>query len=349
MADATASAPGRVNLIGEHTDYHEGYVLPTVLPQRTTTTLTRQRGRNVRVTSDGEGTAEYELGREQPRHEWIDYVMGVTWALGRRHFALDGFTADITSTVPIGAGVSSSAALEISVLRALREMMSLSIDDVELAVIGREAEVEFVGAPVGVMDQLASSLGQLGDALFIDTRTLRTERVPLPPSMRLFVVDSGITHAHASGDYRVRRRESFEASERLGLKMLRDATADDLSRASSLPWPLSGRARHVITENQRVLDAVAALRAGDAAAFGALCNASHASMRDDYQITTPDIDTLVTTAQQRRDVYGARMTGGGFGGAVVIVAHASATADTLREITEAYATATGRRAQVLLG
>src|SRR3954469_2647198 len=177
--EAQADAPGRVNLLGEHTDYHQGYVLPTVIPQRTQATIRARDDRRVRAASAGTGDTieEYELGDERPRHSWIDYVQGVTVALARHGVAVRGFDLHLASTVPIGAGVSSSAALEISLLRALRTRFALELDDVMLARLGQKAETDFVGAPVGIMDQMASSLGRDGEALFLDTRTLAYEHI----------------------------------------------------------------------------------------------------------------------------------------------------------------------------
>ena len=323
MADGwiTARAPGRVNLIGEHTDYHEGYVLPTVLPQQTTAALRPRGDRRVSASSDhvGDDASDYDLGDERRTGSWLDYVQGVTAVLASRGFRVDGFDLRLSSTVPVGAGVSSSAALEVSMLRALRQAFALEFDDLALARMAQAVETEFVGAPVGIMDQMASSLGGAGEALFIDTRTLAFERLPLPP-LDLVVIASGITHRHAGGGYVTRRRESFEAAEALGVKHLRDVSASDLPRLLTLPPLTARRARHVITENQRVLDAVAAIRGADVRRLGALFNASHASMRDDYEVSTPEVDTLVDIAQRHPAMFGARLTGGGFGGAVVMLA-----------------------------
>jgi galactokinase len=346
---ASASAPGRVNLIGEHTDYHGGFVLPTVIPQRTRTVVERRGDRRVRATSVSLGaTEEYVAGVEQTGRGWLDYVQGVTWTLARRGITVPGLEVLIESTVPVGAGVSSSAALEVSLLRALRALLDLSLDDVTLARVAQTAETDFVGAPVGIMDQIAVSLGRAREALFFDTRTFDIARVPIPASVELIVIHSGVTHTHAGGDYALRRRESFEAAALLGLRELRDADTSALERISALPEPLCRRARHVVTENARVIEAVAALRDGDAPRLGRLFAASHASMRDDYQISTPEIDALVAVASERDDVYGARLTGGGFGGAVVALARAGAAKDAAEVISREYARTTGRSPAILL-
>lgn len=352
MRDATlvvADAPGRINLIGEHTDYHGGYVLPTVIPQRTTAELRITSGHTVRVTSsvDARGPQVYQLGHERRGHGWLDYIQGLTFVLARNGHALRGFDVRISSTVPVGAGVSSSAALEVSVLRALRTALALQLDDVALARTAQQAETDFVGVPVGIMDQLAASLGRDGEALFIDTRTLAVQAVPLPASMRLLAIDSGVAHAHAGGGYQTRRRESFDAAARLGVQSLRELGEHDLHRLNALPPVLARRARHVITENARVLAAVDALRNDEVETLGALCNASHTSMRNDYEISTPEIDRLVEIANAHPDVCGARMTGGGFGGTVIAIGTARADRQTAQAIADSYHAETGRHPTVL--
>ena len=329
----TAQAPGRVNLIGEHTDYHDGYVLPTVLPQRTSASVRPRADRVVRARSEGvdERGAEYVVGEESRSGTWLDYVQGVTAVLASRQMGIGGFDLEVTSDVPVGAGVSSSAALEVSLLRALREVFALPLDDLLLARVAQAVETDFVGAPVGIMDQMASSIGHAGEALFIDTRSLAFERLPLPPA-DLVVIASGVTHRHAGGGYVARRAESFDAARRLGVAHLRDVEGKAPS-LDKLPSILARRARHVISENQRVLDAVDAIRCGDAPRLGALFNASHRSMRDDYEVSTAAVDTLVALGQQHPRILGARLTGGGFGGAVVMLAqrgHGRDAADTIR-------------------
>ena len=351
--EVTASAPGRVNLIGEHTDYHEGFVLPTVLPQRTVATVRPRSDRCVTARSDRvddrgkDGEGGYVLGEERRGLGWLDYVQGITVVLAARGLPVGGFDLHLTSTVPVGAGVSSSAALEVSVLRALRQAFALPLSDVDLARAAQSVETEFVGAPVGIMDQMASSLGADGQALFIDTRTLAFTRVPLPPA-DLVVIESGITHRHAGGEYVIRRNDSFAAAKLLGVTHLRDVGIEALARVKRLPPVLARRARHIITENQRVLDAVAALAADDLPRLGRLFNASHQSMRDDYEISTPAIDVLVAVAQGHPDIYGARLTGGGFGGAVVMLARRGTGRRAADAVRDEYAQLTRLRAAVLV-
>ena len=345
-----ADAPGRVNLIGEHTDYHEGFVLPCVIPQRTRAELAPRRDRRVRAWSAeiGGSPVEFELDAESRRSDWLDYVQGLTWALARAKFTVEGFDLRLESTVPTGGGLSSSAALEVSVLRALREAFALDLDPVALARLAQRAEVEFVGAPVGIMDQMAASLGREREALFLDTRSLVVESIPLPAAMDLVVIGSGIAHQHASGDYAARRAESEEAARRLGVRVLRNAPADWRARLAELPPKLAARARHVITENDRVHDAVRALKAADLPRLGGLLQASHRSLRDDYQVSVPDVDTLVDIANSDADVYGARMTGGGFGGAIVAVAKRGRGRTAAERIVASYRQRTNRQGDVFL-
>jgi len=318
-----ADAPGRVNLIGEHTDYTGGFVLPLAIPQRTRVELARRQDSVVRAWSanmEGQEAEEYRLGEEKPGEGWLDYVQGITQVLLQTGHELRGFDLRIESDVPPGSGLSSSAALEVSLLRALREAFDLELDDVELALTGQKAENEFVGAPVGIMDQMASNLADEHTALFLDTRDLRYEKIPLPADAELVVIDSGISHQHAGGEYRTRRKEVEHAAELLGVQQLRDLDVQDLWRLASLPEPLDRRARHVITENARVRSAVASLRERDLPRLGKLLAASHESLRNDYEVSVPEIDRLVELASAEPDVYGARITGGGFGGSIVVLA-----------------------------
>jgi galactokinase len=331
---ATADAPGRVNLIGEHTDYNGGFVLPAAIPLKTRIELTPRDDRLVRVWSaqfpDAE-PVEFEVGAERRSEDWADYVRGITWSLAREG-AIRGFDARVDSRVPLGSGLSSSAALEIALGRALRQVFHVPLDDVALAVAARRAETDFVGAPVGIMDQMACSLADTSGALLIDTRTLEYSAVPLPSSAALIVIDSGVTHKHAGGEYRTRRQECSEAAVALGVAELRDVAMTDLDRVAALAPPLNRRARHVVTENARVLAAVLALKAEDLEQTGRLFVESHASMRDDFEVSIPAIDALVEIACRTPGVYGARLTGGGFGGAIVALAdrsRASAAADAI--------------------
>lgn len=344
------SAPGRVNLIGEHTDYNGGFVLPTPIPQCCAIDLVRHSDDEVRTASTGFGNiiARYTLGSEKPVGDWIDYVQGLTHVLRAGGYTLRGFDAWIDSDVPLGSGLSSSAALGVALLRALRVAFDLKLDDLEIAILVRRSENEFVGARVGIMDPMVASLGTEGSALFIDAHTLAYESVPLPPGMDLVVINSGLSHQHAAGDYNTRRAECEQARALLGVEQLRDLSLDDLPRLAGLPEPLGRRARHVITENHRVLAAREAMRAEDLAELGRLFYESHASQRDDYQVSIAEIDLLVDLARGERDVYGARLTGGGFGGSVVIITCAGSGRAVAGRIARAYAERTGRQAAVLV-
>ena len=332
-----ASAPGRVNLIGEHTDYNGGFVLPAAIPLETRVELSPAAGRRVRVWSaqfPDDPPITFNLGAEVRTGDWADYVRGMTWSLASAG-SLEGFDARIESRVPVGGGLSSSAALEVALGRALRTAFALRLDDIALAVAARRAETDFVGAPVGIMDQMACSLATTTAALLIDTRTLAHRTVPLPPDAALIVIDSGVTHHHAGGEYRTRRDECARAAAALGVVELRDVDVADLDRVSRLPEPLNRRARHVITENARVQETVTSLASGDLNNVGRLFLESHASMRDDFEVSVPPVDALVECAARAPGVYGARLTGGGFGGAIVALADrwhaAEAASSVLRE------------------
>jgi galactokinase len=378
-----ARAPGRVNLIGEHTDYNSGFVLPTTIPQFTVVQLAPSEGDIVRAWSlnahgdaeheqqhgqphaqqhgpqnrgnghreDGPGGLSYRLGEEQQRHDWLDFVQGITQALQSENHRIGGFDVRIESTVPMGSGLSSSAALEIALLRALREAFRLPLTDTDLARLGQRAENELVGAPVGIMDQMVCSLGQTGHALFLDTASLSYQLVPLPPSVELIVIDSQIRHKHASGEYRTRRAECEQACAVLNVERLRDVDPVSLDLADTLealPTPLGRRARHVVNENRRVLQMVDALRHERLDECGRLLYEGHVSLRDDYEVSVPEVDQLVEIAITQEGVYGARMTGGGFGGAIVALARAGAGREAGRAIAQRYREETGATASVLV-
>lgn len=340
----TAFAPGRVNLIGDYTDYNEGFVLPTVTPQTTRVELSRTQGAVVDVvnaTMSEEST--YSLGHERRRGAWLDYVQGLTRVLRESGHVLDGFALRVESDVPMGVGLASGAALEIGVLRALRRAFDLPLDDMDLALLAHTAETQHVRASVGVMDHIACSLGRDGYALFLDTRTLARESVPLPDSLNLLVIDPRLPHRGTDSRHD-RRRECRQAAVELGVSSLRDADLPLLRRAR-LPAPLNRRARHVVTEDARVLDMIAALLGGDIDAITGTMAASHASLRDDFEISAPDGDDLVRVTAADEAVHGARMTSDG---AVVAFVDAGAGAAAGRRITAAYEESTGRRSQVLV-
>jgi galactokinase len=265
--------------------------------------------------------AEYRLGEERRQGKWIDYVAGVTHVARAEGLPLRGADLRVTSDVPVGAGLASSAALEVAVLRAVRRAYRWTGDDGEIARLAWIAETRFVGVPVGVMDQMAASLGERSSALFLDTQRLTWERVALPADAELAVVHSGVRHSHATGAYAGRRAECEQAAALLGVKYLAALAPGDVPRLDGLPDVLRRRARHVVSEEVRVTAAVEALRAADIVGCGRLMDESHASMRDDYAVSTPAIDVLVAATRGEAGVVGARLTGGGCGGCIVIMAH----------------------------
>ncbi len=344
-----ADAPGRVNLIGEHTDYNEGLVLPTATPQRTVVELSPREDRVVRVESEGYMPVAYRLGEERHCGDWGDYVRGVTWVLTKAGHPIRGFDAGIASRVPPGAGLSSSAALEVALLRALRDAFSLALDDVALAYAAHKAERDVVGARVGTMDQLAAGLARTGEALLIDMRKSQIERVPIPDSVEIVVINSGIAHDNAKqGAYNERRAQCDEAARRLGLASLRDATLGDVDRLAPQNATLARRVRHVVSENERVRAFVAALRTGDLDRCGALVDASHASLRDDFEVSIPELDALADALRAQRGVHGARLVGAGFGGSVLALADAGRATDAARVASEQYRSRTGRIGHVVM-
>ena len=324
--DGLWSAPGRVNLIGEHTDYNEGFVLPFAIDRRTVVALGVRDDRRVRVASTfADELAEIDLDALTPQAlgGWSAYPLGVAWAFsefGADLAAVPGVDLFIDSDVPVGAGLSSSAAIESAVALALNDVWQLGLDRRTLARVGQRAENVAVGAPTGIMDQSASLLGQVDHAVFLDCRSLESELVPLglaEAGLAILVIDTGVKHSHATGGYGERRAACERGAAAMGASSLRDLTVDDLPRAQQLlDDETFRRIRHVITENQRVLDTVAVLRADGAQAIGELLDASHRSMRDDFEISVPELDLAVETAVGAGAI-GARMTGGGFGGAAI--------------------------------
>ncbi|GAA5202846.1 galactokinase [Microbacterium jejuense] len=336
----TWSSPGRVNLIGEHTDYNDGFVLPFAIQHRTHVALAPRADGvfRVRVASTfDDATAEVALDaldvvfpdQRADVPEWARYPLGVAWALlaasGTDPADVTGVDLAFASDVPVGAGLSSSAAIEGATAVALADTWGIDLDRVALAKVGRRAENEAVGAPTGIMDQMASLLGRPDAAIFLDCRSLEAEVVDLgfaEAGLELVVIDTGVKHSHATGGYGERRAACERGAAALGVPALRDVTVDDLPRLAELVDDVTfRRVRHVVTENQRVLDTVRTLREQGPTAIGELLVASHASMRDDFEISVPELDTAVEAALSAGAV-GARMTGGGFGGAAIaLVTH----------------------------
>jgi galactokinase len=329
------AAPGRINLIGEHTDYNLGFALPIALPQRTVVTFTPDGSHAITVGSDrADGSVRIPLGTAPGDVDgWAGYVAGVMWALRRAGHPVPGGTMSITSDVEMGSGLSSSAALECAALGAIASAAGVRIDAKERARLAQRAENDYVGAPTGLLDQLASLFGEPSTALLIDFRDVTVRPVAFNPDgcgVALLLIDSRARHRHAGGDYAARRASCERAAADLGASSLREVADRGPSVLAAVTDPVDARrARHVLTENRRVLDCVAALGDSDFAGVGHLFTASHASMRDDFEITTEHIDLIADTAV-RAGALGARMTGGGFGGCVIALVPA-ARADAVGE------------------
>jgi galactokinase len=345
--DGIWAAPGRVNLIGEHTDYNDGFVLPFALDQRVTLAASPRADDSWSVHSTNNGETRTftaaDLVPGPAEHTsvagWPAYIAGVVWALREAGHKVRGADLVLTSDVPLGAGLSSSAALECAVLIALVDLNGLDIPLIERAHLARRCENEFVRAPTGLMDQAASTLAEPGAALFLDCRSSKTRLVPLRPveaGLEVLVVDTMTPHALVSSEYGTRRRSCEEAAELLGVAALRDVS--DLENAlGRLPDPvMRRRVRHVVTENLRVLDAVGRLDAGDLAGLAPLLDSSHASMRDDFEITVPPVDLAVATARDS-GALGARMTGGGFGGCIIALVPQGRSGRIASEIARRFA------------
>jgi galactokinase len=337
------AAPGRVNLIGEHTDYNDGYVMPFALAQRVLIAAAPRDDGTWSVTSlNNDSTETFRPADLQPGMPgWQAYVAGVVWALQEAGYRVGGADLVLTSDVPEGAGLSSSAALECSVLTALADLNDLDIAALERAKLARRAENLFVGAPTGLMDQAASTLCTTGHALFFDCRTDDAEQVRFDTAstgLEILVLDTKTPHALVDSEYAARRASCEEAARILGVAALRDVTDLD-SALERLPDPvIRRRVRHVITENARVLQAVDVLRAGRIADLAPLLDASHVSMRDDFEITVPQVDLAVETARAS-GALGARMTGGGFGGCIIALVPAGDVARVGGEIARSFAEA----------
>ena len=351
------SAPGRVNLIGEHTDYNDGFVLPFAIDRRTVVALALRDDGLVRVSSgtmssgtlssgSADGIASVPLAEASPGtpQGWAAYPVGVAWGLGRVGDraglrGLPGFDAHFASDVPVGAGLSSSAAIESALAVALNEAWQLGLERSLLVAAAHLAENDFVGAPTGILDQSAALLSRAGAALFLDCRDGSSSPVDLRLEafgLAILVIDTKVKHEHVSGGYAARRASCERAARSLGVPALRDVSLPELIAArSTLDDEDFRRARHVVTEDQRVLDAVEALRATGPEAIGGLLVASHESMRDDFEISTPELDLAVSVAVAE-GALGARMTGGGFGGSAIALAPAALVPSLGAAITAAF-------------
>lgn len=352
---AVVQAPGRVNLIGEHTDYNDGFVLPAAIQLQTSVALApRQDGKLLLYSENYSEEAEFRL-HELPtkaRGHWSDYVVGVAQKLRERGTHLKGASLLIQGDVPQGAGLSSSASLEVAACRAILEASSTTMEGAELARLCQRAENEFVGARCGIMDQFVSVHGQEGHALLLDCRSLEYHHQPIPEAVRLVICNTMVRHSVAGGEYNQRRKEceagaQFFAGKKQGVCALRDVSLEDFRKyEADLPETIRKRCRHVIMENARVTQAGSALMQHDLNLFGRLMRESHASLRDDFQVSCEELDVMVELAEKAEGVYGARMTGGGFGGCTINLVKSERAEEFREHVNEGYARATGKRPEV---
>jgi galactokinase len=339
---AHARAPGRVNLLGEHTDYNDGFMLPVATPQHTEVALGPSNDGYFYFYSATLDQSVSFAHRGSAPPGFASYIEGCIRLVEQEGVAVPALRVYASSNLPVGAGLSSSAALEVATLRALRSLLGFKMDDVKLARLAQRAEIEFAKVNVGIMDQMASSLADREHMLFIDARTLAHRLLPLPAGSELVVLDSGVPRRLAASKYNERRAECDEAARLLGVKALRDV--GDPAAVEALPEPLRRRARHVVHEDLRVLEAVAGV---DAERFGALMDASHASLRDDYEVSIRELDELAASLRAAPGVLGARLTGAGFGGACVALCRAGAAPAAAADALARY-NAGARKGRVLI-
>ena len=343
-------APGRVNLIGEHTDYNDGFVMPAAIGFYTWVAAAKREDRILEAYSDRfDEKIAFSLDALDgpPRKHWSDFIRGVAAMLQSAGHRLCGANLVIHGEVPLGAGLSSSASLEVATALALTVPAGVAVPRLELAKLCQAAEHEYAGTRCGIMDQFIAAFGVCGNALMLDCRTLEYQLIPVPRDLRLVVCNSMVRHEHASGEYN-RRRADCETGVKLlaghlpGIRALRDVGVADLEKYKhALPETIYRRCRHVVSENQRVLDAAKALRSGDAGAVGRLMYASHSSLRDDYEVSCKELDLLVELAAASPGVFGARMTGGGFGGCTVNLVREECAAAFGAQVARNYQQATG--------
>lgn len=348
-------APGRVNLIGEHTDYNLGFVMPAAIDFYTWVVMAARDDRRLVARSENfDETVEFDLDEREPRPRghWSDYPRGVAVMLERAGHILRGANLLVRGEVPIGSGLSSSAAIEVATGYALVHGAGASIDRMELAKLCQRAENEFVGMRCGLMDQFISCFGEEGRALMLDCRSLDYYRLPLPQGVNLVIANTMVKHELASSEYNLRRAECEEGVRLLskslpGVQSLRDVSLDELERhRDELPAVVYKRCRHVVSEDERVIEAKRALEEGDLAAFGQLMAASHASLRDDYEVSCAELDLMVEAANRVEGVYGARMTGGGFGGCTINLVRHDAVSLFQEEVAARYEKGTGLKSEI---
>ena len=353
--EVVVRAPGRVNLIGEHTDYNDGFVLPAAIDRAVTYAGRRRVDRHVRVYSeDFKATVEFGLDDIQKAGEntWSNFLRGVSKFLEGDGHRLTGADIAFGGNVPREAGLSSSAAVEVGATAFWNKLLGLGLDPVYAVKLSRRTENEFVGVPCGIMDQFISALGRRDHALFLDCRDLTYRHVPLRSDVKIVVCNSGVKRALAQSEYEVRLKQCREAVAKIAaagraVKSLRDVTSSDLAAVrgtmDNLLWR---RAHHVVSENERTLEAVKVLQGGDLERFGELMNQSHESLRDDYEVSSKELDTLVELARRQRGVLGARMTGAGFGGCTVNLVRVDAAESFAQAVAKGYTEALGLKAEI---
>jgi galactokinase len=345
----TAFAPGRVEILGNHTDYNGGVVLSAALQLGVTATGDRLPDGRIELSSEGLDGVE-KIDRRLGLHrseQWIDYPLGVAEMLARAGAEAGGFFIHFSSTLPSGAGLSSSAALEVATAALLLKIYPHPLSRLEVAKLCRRAENEFVGVNCGLLDQASSVFGRRDHLVHLDCRAEWVETIPLPPHLGFLVINSGVKHALVGGEYNERREQCFEAARLMGIDTLRDASPAQLE-AADLPDLVKRRARHVVGENDRVFQAIEALKCGDADRLGALMTASHRSSMENFENSTPELDLLVNLAIQKTGCLGARLTGGGFGGAIVALVEMQDADRVLFEVKSDYESLTPHRAEGFL-
>jgi galactokinase len=357
MGASVYRAPGRVNLIGEHTDYNEGFVLPAAIGFSCWVGIASRDDRKLSLYSENfKETRDADLDDLGTRGigHWSDYPLGVAWALEEGGYLLRGANLYIAGDVPLGAGLSSSAAIEVSTGYALLSTAGHTIDRTKLALLCQRAENNFVGARVGIMDQFVSCHGQAGHALKIDCRSLEYRALKLPSKLRLVICNTMVKHKLQAGDYNVRRAECEEAVRKLsaalpGIRSLRDVNMEELTQnRAMLTETLYRRCRHVISENARVRNVADLFTRGKTEGLREVMSASHQSMRDDYEISCRELDVMVEIAGRQRGLYGARMTGGGFGGCTINLVDADHAAEFQRRVSAEYESAIGLRPDIYI-
>ena len=344
-------APGRVNLIGEHTDYNDGFVLPMAIDRAVWIALSPRADSQVRIRSlDLETDSAFDLHSLTKGEGWAEYPKGVAYELQKAGHVLKGFDAVMTGDVPSGAGLSSSAAVELATARAFAMICDITWDAAQMAKLSQKAENEWVGVNCGIMDQMASAASKEGYALFLDCRTLEYQHAPLPKNISVVILDTSTRRGLVDSAYNERRSQCEEAARWFGVKALRDVSVNDFERKtkeeSGLSEIATRRARHIVTENARVLEAVEVMKAGNVKRLGELFNASHISLRDDFEVTNEALNQIVECAQEQPGCYGARMTGAGFGGCAVALVQEEKAEEFTHAVSAAYRQKSGLDASV---